>query len=203
MPNNGIKKRDCNLAIVTIPILLLLATVAISALLTEDVFAREGGRYTGDSTSQAAALSNECLNPILDSNTIDNIVGVGNCGGTISQQDASGSAAAPITSQTANPDIELQRAITTSQPDLGAPTTCEECFDVLTATQLAAFEQNLDTLPFNPQVTTIEQLCEFIHNNLGDIADIEEDIAGLLVSIGASSVAGSIIDCLPGQPGNG
>ena len=49
-----------------------------------------------------AAVSNECLNPIFDSNNIDNAVGVGNCGGTISQQDESGSASAPITSQTAS-----------------------------------------------------------------------------------------------------
>ena len=56
-------------------------------------------------TSQAASVSNECLNPIFDSNTIDNAVGVGNCGGTVSQQDESGSASAPITHQTANPDI--------------------------------------------------------------------------------------------------
>ena len=53
-------------------------------------------RYSGDGTSQAATVSNDCLNPILDSNTIDNVVGVGNCGGTVSQQDEVGSAAAAI-----------------------------------------------------------------------------------------------------------
>ena len=38
------------------------------------------------------SVSNECLNPIFDSNEdIDNAVGVGNCGGTVSQQDESGS----------------------------------------------------------------------------------------------------------------
>ena len=95
-----------NLTIITtIPVLLLAATVAISVMVSEDAFARE--RYSGDSTSQAAAVSNDCLNPILDSNTIDNVVGVGNCGGTVSQQDESGQASAPITSQTANPTIEL------------------------------------------------------------------------------------------------
>ena len=31
------------------------------------------------------------------------MVGVGNCGGTVSQQDESGQASAPITSQSANP----------------------------------------------------------------------------------------------------
>ena len=99
-----------NLIIITIPVLLLAATVVISSTVSEDAFARE--RYSGDSTSQAAAVSNDCLNPILDSNTIDNVVGVGNCGGTVSQQDVSGQASAPITHQTANPTIELQRATT-------------------------------------------------------------------------------------------
>ena len=111
-----------NLTIITmIPVLLLAATVAISVMVSEDAFARE--RYSGDSTSQAAAVSNDCLNPILDSNTIDNVVGVGNCGGTVSQQDESGQASAPITSQTANPTIELQRATTTQPPLTGTPPT--------------------------------------------------------------------------------
>ena len=101
-------------AFLTIPAILLAAIIAISFVITEDAFAREG-RYTGDTTSQAASVSNECLNPIFDSNEdIDNAVGVGNCGGTISQQDESGSASAPITSQTANPDIELQSNINIS-----------------------------------------------------------------------------------------
>jgi hypothetical protein len=69
------------------------ATVAVSVMVSEDAFARDR-RYSGD-TSQAAAVNNECLNPILDSNTIDNAVGVGNCGGTVSQQHESGSASAP------------------------------------------------------------------------------------------------------------
>ena len=76
---------------------------------------------------KAAAVDNSCLNPILDSNTIDNVVVVGNCGSTISQQDESGSASTPITHQTANPTIELQRATTTQPPLTGPPTTqgCE------------------------------------------------------------------------------
>ena len=65
---------------VAIPLILLAATVAISFTVSEEAFAREG-RYTGDTTSQAASVSNECLNPIFDSNEdIDNTVGVGNCG---------------------------------------------------------------------------------------------------------------------------
>jgi hypothetical protein len=127
-----------NLTIIIIPILLFASTVAISSTISEDAFARDG-RYTGD-TSQAAGVSNDCLNPIFDSNNIDNAVGVGNCGGTISQQDESGSAAAPITSQTANPTIELQRATTSAQPPgLGAPTpeTYEECFGFSEAEEAA------------------------------------------------------------------
>ncbi len=98
----------------------------ISVTVSEDAFARSG-KYTGD-TSQAAEVSNECLNPILDSKEdIDNAVGVGNYAGTVPQQDESGQASAPITSQTANADIELQRATTTAPPvtEESAPiTTC-------------------------------------------------------------------------------
>jgi hypothetical protein len=162
-----------SLTVIAIPLILLAAaaTVAISSTVSEDVFAKEGGRYLGGGdTSQAAAVNNECLNPIFDSNTIDNAVGVGNCGGTVSQQDESGSASAPITSQTANPAIELQRATTaTPPPGLGASMTCEECFDILSATQETAVEQVLAG-PDNPLLqddiwgpnfpTTIEELCQ-------------------------------------------
>jgi hypothetical protein len=154
-----------SLTFIAIPLILLAAaTVAISVLITEDAFARDGGRYTGD-TSQAASVSNECLNPILDSNTIDNMVGVGNCGGTVSQQDESGQAGATTTHQTANPTIELQRVTTTSQPGFGAPTTCEECFNVLNATQRMNLEtqlaiDGLPTPPFSTGITTIEEFCD-------------------------------------------
>jgi hypothetical protein len=151
------QKKNRKLAFITIPAILFAATVAISFILTEEAFAREG-RYPSD-TSQAAAVSNDCLNPILDSNTIDNIVGVGNCGGTVSQQDESGSASASITSQTANPAIELQRATTTQPPLTGTPPTtqrCELCFVNLTPTQRSAFEIEAET--------TIEQLCAFLVN---------------------------------------
>jgi hypothetical protein len=133
-------------------------------LVSEDVLARNNGKYSSDTTSQAAAVDNSCLNPILDSNTIDNVVGVGNCGSTISQQDESGSASTPITHQTANPTIELQRATTTQPPLTGPPTTqgCEGCFDVLTATQQSAFETEIPG-EF-PGVSTIEQLCAHLVN---------------------------------------
>lgn len=150
--------------IISIPLILLAATVAISVLVSEDVLARNNGKYSSDTTSQAAAIDNSCLNPILDSNTIDNVVGVGNCGSTISQQDKSGSAPTPITHQTANPTIELQRATTTETPLTGPPTTqgCEGCFDVLTATQQSAFETEIPG-EF-PGISTIEQLCAHLVN---------------------------------------
>jgi hypothetical protein len=161
---------------VIVPLILLAATVAISVIVSEEAFARDG-RYSGD-TSQAASVSNECLNPILDSNTIDNIVDVGNCAGTVSQQDESGSASAPITSQTANPDIELQRATTTSaQPPLTGE-SCEDCFDSLTAAQVSEFEEALPGT-FGASVTTIEQLCEFLAAHAQD-----EDIDELITNIG-------------------
>jgi hypothetical protein len=158
-----------------VPLILLAATVAISVTVSEDAFARE--RYSGDSTSQAAAASNECLNPILDSNNIDNAVGVGNCAGTVSQQDESGSASAPITSQTANPDIELQRATTTSaQPPLTGE-SCEDCFDSLTAAQVSEFETRLPE-NFGSSVTTIEELCDFLAAQPG------ESLPALIDSVG-------------------
>ncbi len=170
-----------NLTIITIPVLLLAPTVAISVIVSEDVFARNG-RYTGDTTSQAAAVNNECLNPIFDSNEdIDNAVGVGNCGGTVSQQDESGSASAPITSQTANPAIELQRATTTQPPLAGE--SCEDCFDSLTAAQISEFENRLPA-SFGSSVTTIEELCDFLaaqppESVQGQIEDVGTILGGL------------------------
>jgi hypothetical protein len=140
---------------------LLLATVAvISVTLTDDVFARNDrhGSY-GDAAGQAAAVSNSCLNPAFDSNTIDNVIGVGNCAGTGSQQEESGQASSPITHQTANPTIEVQRTTTTQPPLTGTPPTtqrCELCFVNLTPTQRSAFEAEAET--------TIEQLCAFLVN---------------------------------------
>jgi hypothetical protein len=180
------------------------ATVAISVMVSEEAFA-------SDSTSQAAAVDNTCLNPIFDSNEdIDNAVGVGNCGGAVSQQDESGSASAPITSQTANPDIELQRA-TTSQPGLGASMTCEECFDILSATQETAVEQLLagDSNPLDDELwganppTTIEELCAmyatFTQDQKGEIAD--GDITELLGDAGATQpTLNQVIRCLNASP---
>jgi hypothetical protein len=172
----NIKKKNRKLAFIAMPAILLAASVAISFVITEDAYAKNG-RYTGD-TSQAAAVSNECLNPIFGSNEdIDNAVGIGNCGSTVSQQDESGSASAPITSQTANPDIELQRATTTSaQPPLTGE-SCEDCFDSLTAAQVSEFETRLPE-NFGSSVTTIEELCDFLAAQSG------ESLPALIDSVG-------------------
>ena len=191
-----------------VQLILLAATVAISVTVSEDAFARE--RYSGDSTSQAAAVSNECLNPILESNNIDNAVGVGNCGGTVSQQDESGQASAPITSQIANPAIELQRATTTTPPPgLGASMTCEECFDILSAAQETAVEQLLagwdpsDELWTDNPPTTIEELCAmwatFNSQQRGTLAD--GDITQLLGDAGVTQpTLNQVIRCLNASP---
>ena len=179
-------KANLTIIITTIPVLLLAATAAISLIVSEDAFARE--RYSGDSTSQATAVSNECLNPIFDSNTIDNLVGVGNCGGTVSQQDESGQASAPITSQTANPDIELQRATTTSaQPPLTGE-SCADCFNSLTAAQISEFENRLPA-SFGSSVTTIEELCDFL------AAQPEESVQGVIEDIG--TILGGLPSSIP------
>ena len=201
-------RANLTIIITTIPVLLLAATVAISVIVSEDAFARE--RYSGDSTSQAAAVSNDCLNPILDSNTIDNAVGVGNCGGTVSQQDESGQASAPITSQTANPAIELQRSTTTTPPPgLGASMTCEECFDILSATQETAVEQLLaggdnpleDSLIWgaNPP-TTIEELCQIWATfNSQQRGSADSDILELLDGV-AEATQVEVVRCLNASP---
>lgn len=191
----NVKMKSRKLAIVTISVLLLAATVAISFVITEDAFARE--RYSGDSTSQAAAVSNECLNPILDSNTIDNLVDVGNCAGTVSQQDESGSASAPITHQSANPTIELQRS-TTTQPGLGAPMTCEDCFDSLTAAQVSAFENALPGT-FGSSVTTIEELCDFMeeaHPEGPGVTEVISILQGLAPTPPSPQTLNAIEACL-------
>ena len=197
MRAENVKWKHSKIAFVTIPVLLLAATVAVSVIVSEEAYAKDG-RYSGD-TSQAAAVSNECLNPILDSNTIDNVVGVGNCGGTVSQQDESGSASAPITSQTANPAIELQRT-TTSPPVTGEPnpvTACQNCFNVLTDDQQAAFEAQLP-IQIDDTIHTIEELCEFIDQNPDDASGLVGNVKMVLesISIPNGGDINTIISCL-------
>ncbi|MGC2309402.1 MAG: hypothetical protein WA461_13435, partial [Nitrososphaeraceae archaeon] len=128
----------------------------------------------------------------------DNAVGVGNCGGTVSQQDESGSASAPITSQTANPTIELQRA-TTSPPVTEEPdpvTACQNCFNALTDAQQAAFEAQLP-IQVDETITTIEELCEFIDQNPNDASSVLGSVEIILESINIQpSDINSIITCL-------
>ena len=112
------------------------------------------------------ALSNDCLNPILDSNTIDNVVGVGNCGGTVSQQDESGQAGTTTTSQTTNPTIELQRATTTPSTSLEEVEFCEECFtNFLTLIEQVEFEGVLRSVNpiFGHSPNSIEDACRILH----------------------------------------
>ena len=162
-------KANLKSIIIVIPVVLLAATVSLSFVITEDAFAKSG-RFTGDA-SQAAAVSNECLNPIFDSNEdIDNAVGVGNCGGTVSQQDESGSASAPITSQTADPDIELQRATSTTQPPLTATPreNCAACFSTLTIN-----EQEQFLLKVKDQFPTVDTSMGFL-NAITELCELFE-----------------------------
>jgi hypothetical protein len=171
------------LAIKAIPLILFAAaaTLAISSTVLEDVFARDGGRYSGDRTSRAAAVNNDCLNPILDSNSIDNMVGVGNCGGTVSQQDESGQASAPITSQTANPTIELKRATSTSaQPPLTGE-SCEDCFNGLCLAEQTRFVQQLG----NPAFATVDDVCNFLIQQ----QQMGGNILGLIAPMGPMELA--------------
>ena len=199
-----------SLTVIAIPLILLAAvTVAISSTVTEDVFARDSGRYTGD-TSQAASVSNECLNPILDSNTIDNMVGVGNCGGTVSQQDESGSASAPITSQTANPDIELQRATTTQSPGLGDVNQiieCEACFNSnLNDMQIQDFLSDYNSRAgVDNQIEDIEDLCRLVNDIRSDpgFGDVAFAVSRALVSTVGVTTTQTIIACLNNIFGSG
>src|SRR5215831_9604403 len=98
---------SANLTLIVPMILLAVIIVPTPITLTEDVFARYE-RHTGD-VSQAASVRNSCLNPTSDSNTNDNMINNGNCGGTVSQQGQSGQASTATTVQNANPNIEVQR----------------------------------------------------------------------------------------------
>lgn len=179
---------------------VLIATVVISIIATSD------NVFASYDVSQAASVSNSCLNPIFDSNAIDNVVGVANCGGTVPQQDESGQASASITHQITNPTIELQRATTTPQsPVTGTPPTveaCERCFNPLTATQQSAFEDDLSRRI--PGITTIEQLCALLQNEHNSTEDPTEtleavdDSLNLLEESGviSQSVSSSISSCL-------
>jgi len=135
---------------------------------------------------------------IPESNTIDNVIGVGNCAGTVSQQEESGQASTPITHQTANPTIEVQRATTTQPPLTGE--TCAECFVPLSSEQVTEFESRLPEI-FDPTVTTIEQLCALLEAvqdedpaaNLSNIGDISEALTSMQVD---QDIISEITSCL-------
>jgi hypothetical protein len=103
-----------------VPFVLLATLASTPIMITEDVFARYQ-RHTGGGLSQSAWNSNSCLNPASNTNTNDNMISNGNCGGTISQQGKSGQASTPITVQNANPDIEVQRSTSTQPPMTSIP----------------------------------------------------------------------------------
>ena len=159
-------------------LILLTVTLAVTIITittSDNAFARNE-RYASDATSQVAAVSNECLNPILDSNTIDNAVGVGNCGGTISQQDESGQASAPITSQTANPAIELQRATSTSPPQEPSPPPEPS---PNSGTVLLSVSANCPGLPPNdPNCPGVDELSFAVSTNAVSPTEFTPDMSG-------------------------
>jgi hypothetical protein len=110
------------------------------------------------------------------------MVGVGNCGGTVSQQEKSGQAGATTTHQTANPTIELQRATTTQPPLTATPLeNCAACFSILNSTEQAQFLLNVkDQFPSIDTTMgysdVINQLCELLETarNDGDLSQALE-----------------------------
>ena len=199
----NVKMKNRKLAIITVSALLFAATstVAISFVITEDVFAKYGD------TSQAAAVSNECLNPLFDSNSIDNAVGIGNCGSTVSQQDESGSASAPVTSQTANPTIELQRATTTTEEPstsfgivkFGISSCANECPETLTfdvSTAVAASPSTFMMSSQNPPTQTLSfaspPTWTLTLTNVGTDAVVMTPTAGSACQGGTVEVTGNI-----------
>lgn len=186
-----------------VPLILIAAIVTTPITIIEDAFARYE-RHTGD-LSQAASITNSCLNPISNSNTNDNMISNGNCGGTVSQQGKSGQASTPTTVQNANPTIEVQRSTATAQPPLTTTRgNCTACFDPLTSAQLREYEsilQHRSVTVFGRNITTVEQLCTLFENIVlqgrDPIAAIEaatnllEDVQGV-----SSATASNITTCL-------
>jgi hypothetical protein len=172
-------------------------------MIAEDAFARYQ-RHTGGDLSQAASITNSCLNPISNSNANDNMISNGNCGGTVSQQGKSGQASTPITVQNANPNIEVQRSTTTQSPVTGTHTTCTQCFDMLNATQKQAANQTLAgefdfaSGVWPPGITNLVELCN-AWNKLTEEqrGDAISDIGDLLNQIHVDSATSQkIVTCL-------
>src|SRR5215467_15555118 len=156
-----------------IPLILLATLATTSIMITEDAFGRYE-RHTGNGNlNQAASISNSCLNPVSNSNTNDNMISNGNCGGTISLQGRSGQASTPTTVQNANPTIEVQRG-TGTQPGGGlggGPPELNACIDCFSPNGNFIFQSNIqyDSFfkAFNEQcgcrpVHSIQELCNLI-----------------------------------------
>jgi hypothetical protein len=119
MRNENVTKRSLAIAATAVTVIMLVGTNLISVTATVDsAFASKNERHDASDVSQGASVSNSCLNPVSNSNTNDNMISKGNCGGTVSQQGKSGQASTPTTVQNANPTIEVQRQSTTAQPPL-------------------------------------------------------------------------------------
>jgi len=179
----------------TIPLVLLATLATTPILLTQDSFARYQ-RHTGGDLNQAASITNSCLNPVSNSNTINNMISNGNCGGTVSQQGAS----IPTTVQNANPTIEVQRSTSTAQPPLTTTGgNCTACFDPLNATQISDFETQF--AKSHPMITTIAQLCAFLSGlpPSDQFNVVQNDVENALISMPhpvSQAVADSIGSCI-------
>jgi hypothetical protein len=188
-----------------IPLVLLAIMVTTPITIIEDAFARYQ-RHMGGDLSQAASITNSCLNPVSNSNTNDNMISNGNCGDTVSQQGKSGQASTPTTVQNANPTIEVQRSTTTTtQPPLTTTRgNCTACFDPLTPAQITAFEGRLkfnSLAVFGTNITTVEQLCTFLESivarggNPSSAIDIVGSLLGGVQGVSFATIS-NITTCL-------
>src|SRR5215467_5668229 len=188
-----------------VSLVLLAIIVTTPVMIAEDAFARYQ-RHSGSDLNQAASINNSCLSPVSKSNTNDNMISNGNCGGTVSQQGRSGQASTPTTVQNANPTIEVQRSTTTTtQPPLTTTRgNCTACFDPLTPAQITAFEGRLkfnSLAVFGTNITTVEQLCTFLESiaaqggNPSSSIDIVGSLLGGVQGVSFATIS-NITTCL-------
>jgi len=136
-----------------VPLILLAALATTPITVIEDAFAKNG-RHAGGDLSQAASVRNSCLNPTSDSNTNDNMINNGNCGGTVSQQGQSGQASTATTVQNANPNIEVQRSTMTPNPDSSATLQVSFFCSTASAPCSNSVQANITIVGNNPQPRT-------------------------------------------------